>query len=201
LAQVLHTGALWNIVIVSIIVAICFQMVMIHIVAAAIDFGITPAAAAVILTFTGATNTTGRLALGLITGKIGNKAVLVISLVIQAVALFLLVGTRELPVFYAVGAIYGLAYGGIPPLMPTIASGYFGTKSIGPVFGVIVFAYTVGGAIGPFLAGYVFDISGSYYFAFLSAALAMTAAFLLSLLLRPPKKTEDGYRDNGISTL
>ena len=201
MAQVLHTGALWNIVIVSVIVAICFQMVMIHIVAAAIDFGIAPAAAAVILTFTGVTNTTSRLTLGLVTGKIGNKAVLVISLAVQAVALFLLVGTRELPVFYTVSAVYGLAYGGIPPLMPTIASSYFGTKSIGPVFGVIVFAYTVGGAIGPFLAGYVFDISGSYYVAFLLAAVAMAAAFLLSLLLRPPKKPKNDYRHNGISTL
>ena len=59
---------------------------------------------------------------------------------------------------------------------------------MGSIYGVMSMAYTLGGAVGPLLAGYVFDVTGSYYSAFFSAAIATAAAFLLSLLLKQSQR-------------
>ncbi|MDD4859422.1 MAG: MFS transporter, partial [Dehalococcoidales bacterium] len=182
------TGALWNMVTFYVVVAICYQIIMIHIVAAAIDVGITAAAAAVILTISGVTNTAGRLLVSSFAGRFGNKRVMVFCLAAQAVLLFLLMGAKSLTAFYVITGIYGFFYGGFPPMMPTLAGEYFGTKSIGGIFGMITFAYTLGAAIGPLTAGLIFDATGHYYYAFLAAAIAMAMAFLLSLTLKPPRK-------------
>jgi len=188
LSEALRTPSLWILALILMVAASGYQMIVVHIVAAAMDTGTTPEAAAIILTLTGVTNTLGRLTLGALATKIGNKTILATSLAIQALLLFFLTGASDLHAFYIIAAVYGLAYGGVTPIMPTLSGSLFGTRSIGSIFGALNTAYTVGAAIGPFLAGYIFDITGSYYIAFVSTAIAMATAFLLCLLLKPPRR-------------
>ena len=188
LSEALYTRALWLVLLVYMVVAVCYQMVAIHVIAAATDKGITPETAAIIITISGITNTLGRLTLGGLARKFGNKTVFTIGLAIQALSLFFLANASDLLTFYIIAAVYGLAYGGITPIIPTLAASFFGTRSMGSIFGSITTAYTVGAAVGPFLAGYTFDVTGSYYIAFLSAAITMTIVFLLSLMLKPPRR-------------
>ena len=188
LLEALHTKTLWIMLLVIMVVTISYQMIIIHIVAAAIDIGITPEAAAIILTLSGITNTLGRLIAGALTSKIGHRAVLALYLAIQALSLFALVWARDLYFFYIIATVCGLAYGGTVPLMPTLAGSFFGTRAIGSIFGTTVTAATTGVAIGPLLAGYIFDTTGSYSMAFLSAAIALAVVFLLSLLLKSPQR-------------
>ncbi len=185
-AEALRTRTLWVMVTIYMIVATCYQLVVIHIVPAATDVGITPEAAAIILTLSGVGNTTGRLLFGLVASKIGNRTALVLCLGTQALLFFLLIGVRSLYLFYAILTVYGLVYGGATPLMPTITGSYFGTKSVGSIYGIVSSAYNVGGVIGPFLAGYVFDITGNYRIAFLLAGIVSMLAVLSCLLLKPP---------------
>jgi len=56
--------------------------------------------------------------------------------------------------------------------MPALTSKFFGTKNVGSIIAFMGFGPTIGGVFGPFLAGYIFDSSGSYYFAFLLGATA-----------------------------
>ena len=72
---------------------------------------------------------------------------------------------------------------------PTVAE-YFGTRAVGAIFGGIVFFGTVGGAIGPILAGRVFDDTGTYLAAFLT--LASMAALGLLLVLSLPRADRKG---------
>ena len=188
LLEALHTKTLWIMLLVIMVVTISYQMIIIHIVAAATDIGITPEAAAIILTLSGITNTLGRLTAGALTSKIGHRAVLALYLAIQALSLFALVWARDLYFFYIIATVCGLAYGGTVPLMPTLAGSFFGTRAIGSIFGTTVTAATTGVAIGPLLAGYIFDTTGSYSMAFLSAAIALAVVFLLSLLLKSPQR-------------
>jgi OFA family oxalate/formate antiporter-like MFS transporter len=58
-------------------------------------------------------------------------------------------------------------------------------SSHGAIFGIIIFSGTIGGATGPFLAGRIFDVNGSYQLAFLICAALAVAALILALLLRP----------------
>ena len=188
LSAALRTRTLWLLFLVFVVVATSYQMVAIHIVVAAIDTGITPEAAAIILTLSGLTNTLGRLTIGGLASKIGNRTVLVPCLLIQALALFFLAGASDLHAFYIIATVYGLAYGGVTPIVTTMAGRFFGTRSIGSIIGTLFTAYTIGVAIGPLLAGYIFDVTGSYFIAFSSAAIAMVIVFLFSLLLKPPQR-------------
>lgn len=188
LSEALHTRTLWIMLLVFTIVTLSYQMVIIHIVAAAIDTGINPEAAAIILTLSGVTNTLGRLTGGALASKIGNRVVLVLCLAIQALSLFALVGASDLHVFYIIATVCGLAYGGAIPIAPTLAGSFFGMRAIGSIYGTLVTAATAGVAIGPLLAGYIFDVTGSYSIAFLSAAIALAVAFLLCLLLQSPRR-------------
>ncbi len=187
LSDVLRKKTFWILFVIFMIVANSYQMIMLHIVAAAIDAGITYGAAAVILTLSGITCTVGRLTAGLVANKIGNKTTLALCLAIQALFLFPLAGASDLVVFYAVTAIYALGYGAVTPLIPALAGEYFGTRQIGSIFGILAIAYTSGAAIGPLLAGYVFDVTGSYDIAFLYAGVVMVVAFIVSLALKMPK--------------
>jgi len=64
----------------------------------------------------------------------------------------------------------------------------FGTRSQGAIFGTVALSGTIGGAIGPLLAGWLFDINGSYQLAFLlCTALSIIALVLASLLKQPAR--------------
>ena len=187
LSEALHIPALWLLLIIFFIVALCYQMVIIHIIAAAVDGGATLEAAAIILTLSGITSTLGRLTLGGLATKVGPKIVLALCLAIQAPVLFFLAGANSLNLFYLLCSVYGFSYAGTTPVVPTIAASLFGTKSVGSIYGIINLGYTSGVAVGPLLAGYIFDVTGSYSIAFLSATAAIVVSFMLCLALKRPK--------------
>jgi MFS family permease len=188
LSEALHTPTLWTLFLILIVTAASYQMVIIHIIAAAIDNGATPQAAAIILTLNGATNTLGRLTISSLATKIGNKIILIICLAVQAAVLFFLARAGSLNAFYIIATIHGLAYGVVTPIMPTLAMVFFGQRAMGSIFGSINGSYTTGAAIGPFVGGYIFDVTGSYSAAFISAAAAMIIAFVLGLMMKPPQR-------------
>ena len=192
LSAALHTKSLWIMFAITLVAAVCYQMIVVHIVVAAIDTGITPDVAAIILTLSGVTNTLGRLMLGAVASKIGNRLVLSVCLAIQVPALYFLGTAMELPVFYIAAMVHGFAYGGIIPLMPTLAATFFGTKSVGSIFSLINVAYQAGMALGPLLAGFIFDATGNYYMAFLSTAIATAIVFVFSLALTSPGRKSQG---------
>ena len=188
LAEALRNSIFWVMLVINAAAFLTYQMAVIHVVPAAIQTGITPEAAAIVLTLGGVGSTCGRLGLGALAGRLGTKPVLIFCLALQVVALFFLTGANSLYVFYGSAIFLGFGYGGVIPIMPTMAGGYFGLKAMGSIFGVINIAQNVGLSIGPLLAGFIFDITGSYFYAFLTAAILMIIALILSLILRPPRK-------------
>ncbi|MDP2917042.1 MAG: hypothetical protein Q8O16_03840, partial [Dehalococcoidia bacterium] len=68
-----------------------------------------------------------------------------------------------------------------------LVAGIFGLRSHGLIFGVTGFAFTIGGAIGPSLTGYIFDATHSYQLAFLASGIAALLGLILTLVLRPIK--------------
>ena len=89
---------------------------------------------------------------------------------------------------YLFAAIYGFAHGGFFTLLSPLVAELFGLSSHGAIFGAIFFAGTIGGAIGPPLAGRIFDVTGNYQLAFLICAVVSGIALTLALLLRPVGK-------------
>ena len=89
---------------------------------------------------------------------------------------------------YLFGIIFGLSFGGLDPPLIALIGDVFGMRHIGVIIGVLVVGWNSGAAIGPVLAGYIFDVSGNYAFAFLAGMIAMLIAAVLILLVTQPKR-------------
>lgn len=81
--------------------------------------------------------------------------------------------------------LYGFAHGALFALMSPAVAEIFGLSSHGVIFGTVTFIGTVGGTIGPVMAGYIFDMTGSYQWAFLIFIAASIIGLILTSLLRP----------------
>ena len=81
---------------------------------------------------------------------------------------------------YGFAVIFGIGYGGCVTAESPLVAQLFGLASHGIILGIIAFGFTVGGAIGPWVTGYVFDITKGYQLAFLMCAIVSSAGFVLT---------------------
>ena len=87
--------------------------------------------------------------------------------------------------FYLFAAVFGFAYGGLIAVASLLVAELFGLSSHGVILGIITFTITIGGAIGPVLAGGIFDMTGGYSLAFLVCAIISVVGLILVSLLKP----------------
>ncbi|MDJ0626816.1 MAG: MFS transporter [Rhodobacter sp.] len=161
--------------------------VPLHIAVHGMDLGMAQAAAAGLLSVIGAASVAGRLTVGTLVDRIGGRNAYLICLGCLAASMAALAGTSAAGALFLVMAAYGFAHGGLFTVVsPTVAEA-FGMRAHGAVFGGVIFFGTIGGSIGPILAGWVFDRTGSYQPAFLT--LMAGAALALGLVLTLPRRT------------
>jgi len=163
----------------------CLQTIMVHIVLYAAGFGITAVSAATILAFIGGASIAGRPLMGSTGDRIGSKLAAVVGFITLFAALLWLLIARELWTFYLFAIFFGFAYGGIMALLSPLVAELFGLKSHGIILGVVSLSSTVGGAVGPVMAGHMFDISGSYNLAITICVAIAFVAWGMTLFLRP----------------
>jgi MFS family permease len=167
------------------IIFFCMLTIIVHIVPHALDLGLQPAPAAGVLSTIGGVSILGRFVMGLTNDRIGGKRSLTTCFVVMIGGLiYLQLADREWMLFLFAG-IYGLAHGGFFTVVsPTVAE-LFGVGSHGVLFGIILFCGTIGGAIGPLMAGVTFDMTGSYRMVFLVLTGVLALGLMLVTLLRP----------------
>ena len=156
-----------------------------HIVTHATGLGISAASAASILAIIGGGGILGRITMGGIADRIGNKSALITSLMLMSVAFLWLLTTKEVWMFYLFALIFGFAYGAVATLESPMVAELFGLSSHGAIFGAIFFGDSVGAAIGTVLGGRIFDVTGSYQSAFLACVALSIMAIILVVFLRP----------------
>jgi MFS family permease len=166
----------------------CLLIVLVHIVPHATDLGLTHTRAAGVLSTIGAVSMIGRFISGIAIDLYGSKLIMIACFVILISSLIWLQFSDTLLMLYLFGAVYGLAHGGFFTAISPIVAEVFGISAHGGIFGLVVFTGTVGGAIGPVLAGKMFDLSGSYEQVFLMITIMGCLSFALMLLLNPIKK-------------
>lgn len=182
----------WQIFFIYFSCAFCFQIVIFHIVARAVDAGVGAGAAALAVSFTGGAGIVGRLVVGGAVLHWGNQKVLMGCILAQIPAIFLFIVTREAWAFYVLAAVFGFGYGGVSPLVPDTMASFFGPRHIGAIFGVMTMAYNFGAAVGPVTAGLIFDATGSYSVTFALAGTVLIGNLVLSLFLKAPRKKPAG---------
>jgi predicted MFS family arabinose efflux permease len=187
--NVRRTRAFWTLCAIQFLFFPTLTTVPLHIVVHGMDLGMTAALAAGLLSVTGAASVAGRLTVGTLADRIRGKHAFIICFIpLIASLLAMLVIATPWPLYAAV-AIYGFAHGGFFTVVsPTIAE-YFGTHAHGATFGTVLFFGTIGGALGPILAGRVFDTTGSYTLAFASLAALAVIGLVMVFSLPEAAKT------------
>ena len=158
-------------------------MVFVHIVPHAVDEGISPMDASFILSLLGVANILGRLVLGRLSDTVGRKPLAVIGALTQCAALLWLMWAGRLWMLYAFAIPFGFMFGGASAMITALIGDIFGTRNLGAIMGVLIAGFALGAAIGPAIGGYIFDVRGEYFVAFVAGAFALIlAAFTLALV-------------------
>jgi len=178
-------------------VACCVAMAMpqVHIVAYCGDLGYGPAQGALMLSLMLGFGVVSRLVSGAICDRIGGLRTLLLGGVLQCVALLLFLPFDGLGSLYVISALFGLFQGGLVPAYAIIVREHFPPKEAGARVGTVLMFSLFGMALGGWMSGKVFDLTGSYHAAFINGIgwnllNLCIASFLLfrlyRLRLRPP---------------
>lgn len=154
-------------------------MAFVHQVPYAIDLGIDPMAAAASLGAVGFAGLAGQFFFGWVSDRMPDpKYSAALGYAVMAAGMIVLLLARTLEMLLAYALVFGFGYGCLAPLLPIIAADRFGRRTMGAVFGLLVFFVVgVGGALGPLFGGLVFDLTGSYRWAWtLNLGLLVAAA-------------------------
>ncbi len=164
----------------------CLHSVMVHIVPHATESGIPATTASSIISLIGLLGMAGRLIAGSTSDRLGVRISLIASFGMLFFAFVWLQFANVLWMFYLFGALFALAYGGVMAMQTLIIADLFGLRSAGALLGGVSFIYTTGGAAGPYVTGYLFDVTNTYNLAYLfTAALSLVGCGFASLLRRP----------------
>ena len=159
-----------------------------HMVAHAMDLGVTKMAAASMLGLSGATSIAGRLSSGLLADRFGAKPALVGMLALQAAILAGYLYADGAVSLFAVAMAFGVAYGGAMPLYALVAREFFGERVVGTTFGGIFFISCIGMGLGAYGGGFLFDRLGTYWSLHLASTLVGAGAVMVAIALRAPAR-------------
>lgn len=169
---------------------VAMSMPQVHIVAYCVDlgYGIAPGADMIAL-MTGA-GVFSRLASGYIADRIGGLNTLLIGSIGQCASLLLFIPFNGLASLYLVSLIFGLSQGGIVPSYAVIVREYLPAREAGQRIGLVIMSTILGMALGGWLSGWIYDLTGSYNAAFLNGIAwnlmnMSIAVFILSRGKRP----------------
>ena len=198
--RAIRTRQFWMLCLMFLSYEFSVNTILVHIVPHSTDLDISAASAANILAVIGAGSVAGRIMMGGAGDRIGNRpAFIICTIIILATFLWLLIA-RELWMLYLFAAVFGFAYGGYGPLIALISAELFGLSSLGVILGVVTFWITIGAAVGPAVAGRIFDITSSYQSAFLACIALSIIAMILILSLRPIANKKGRISDLSRST-
>lgn len=165
---------------------VAMSMPQVHIVALCVDYGFGPAVGAEMLSLMLMGGVVSRLISGTLSDRIGGVPTLLIGSTLQAIALFLYLPAGGLVSLYVVSLIFGLSQGGIVPSYAVIVREYMPSREAGARVGFVMMMTIVGMAIGGWLSGWIYDVTGSYQWAFINGIAwnGLNIAIMVLILMR-----------------
>ncbi len=167
---------------------VAMSMPQVHIVSLCVDLGYGPAVGAEMLSLMLMGGVVSRLVSGLVADRLGGVVTLLIGSTLQCVALFLYLPFDGMVSLYLVSLVFGLAQGGIVPSYAIIVREFLPAREAGARVGFVIMATIFGMALGGWMSGWIYDLTGSYRAAFLNGIgwnlMNMTVVGLLLLRAR-----------------
>jgi MFS family permease len=154
-------------------------MVSVHVVPFARDRGLGLAAASLALTAYGLGAVTGRLAAGAVSDRLGAHTTLRIGFVLQLTALGSLLWVSSREALMLALAVFGAGFAASDTMVTRVIPDVFGLRAIGAIMGVLTLGWRCGAAMGPAVAGFAYDVTGSYAIPFGAAPIAVIVSWAL----------------------
>jgi predicted MFS family arabinose efflux permease len=155
-----------------------------HFIPHALEHNFTAMQASAALGVMGAMNIVGTIGSGWLCDRVGRRVPLATFYFVRGLSLFFLLYVWNVPSLHFWAALFGLNYISTVPPTTTLTANIYGRFSVGELSGWIFFAHQVGAALAAALAGWVYEWTGSYGPAFVSAALMGFLAAAMVLLIR-----------------
>ena len=179
--QVVKNRQFWLMCLAFFTVFFCTLSIIVHFAPSVIEIGKSEPFSAAMVSVVGGASIVGRFVMGMTNDKIGGKRALLVCFLVFIVAFIWLQFANKSWILVVFAILYGFCHGGFYTLVsPTVAE-FFGTRSHGLIFGLIVFSGSIGGSLGPIVVGNMFDISDSYQGAFLLLLMVACIGFLAIL--------------------
>ncbi|MDD5127070.1 MAG: MFS transporter [Dehalococcoidales bacterium] len=187
-SEAIRTRQFWTVCAIYFADSLCMQTASTHITPHAISLGIGSTSAASLISVIGIASIIGRLTIGFSSDKIGPRRAMVIVLVVLLVGFAWLQVADVLWMLYLFVILDGLNHGGIVTVITPVVAELFGTRALGTILGVVLFSGIALGGLGAWLAGYIYDLTGSYSIAFGGLLVIAVTGLLLGLSLKPITK-------------
>jgi MFS family permease len=162
---------------------VAMSMPQVHLVAYCGDLGYGAARGAQMLSLLLGCGIVSRVVFGWVSDRIGGLRTLLIGSSMQCFALFLFLPFNGLASLYVISALFGLFQGGIVPSYAMIIREYFSPKEAGARIGIVLTATMLGMALGGWMSGAIFDLTGSYRMAFLNGIAWNLVNMAIALML------------------
>jgi MFS family permease len=162
---------------------VAMSMPQVHIVAYCADLGYGPARGAQMLSLMLGFGIVSRLASGFICDRVGGLRTLLLGSFLQGVALLLFLPFSGLVPLYAISILFGLFQGGIVPSYAIIVREHFPAREAGARVGAVIMCTLLGMALGGWMSGRIFDLTGSYRAAFVNGLVWNAVNLSIALFL------------------
>jgi MFS family permease len=159
----------------------------VHWVPFATDVGFSPALAATAFAVGGGLNTVGGLVAGPLSDRLGRKIPLSCVYIFRGLGFFIFIFFKNDLTVWLVPMMIGLSWIATVPLTAALTGDFFGPRNVAVLFGLVSLSHQLGAGLAAWLAGYIFDVTGSYNIAF---ALAGYLCFQAALLVYMIKESE-----------
>ena len=171
-------------------VACCVAMSMpqVHIVSYCVGLGYGPVAGAEMLALMLFGGVLSRIFFGLLSDRLGGVRTLLLGSALQCLGLAFYLPYNGLVSLYTVSLIFGLSQGGIVPSYALIVREYMPAKEAGARVGFVLMMTIWGMALGGWMSGWIYDVSGSYQMAFLNGIMwnLINIGLVVALFFRKP---------------
>jgi OFA family oxalate/formate antiporter-like MFS transporter len=148
---------------------------------------VTAAAAAGMVGLASIGNALGRVFWAWISDLITRRGTFVVMFVVQAILFWFLPGIAGASLMTLVTFVVLMCYGGGFGTMPAFAADYYGSKNVGPIYGLMLTAWGFASAFGPLLIAHLREMDGSYHGALHIIAGVMAISVILPIVISPPK--------------
>ncbi|MEM6656826.1 MAG: MFS transporter [Pseudomonadota bacterium] len=165
---------------------VAMSMPQVHIVSYCVGLGYGPAVGAEMLSLMLLGGVVSRVVSGLLADRLGGILTILIGSVLQCIALFLFLPYDGMVSLYVISLLFGLAQGGIVPSYAVAVREYMPPQQAGARVGFVMMMTIMGMALGGWMSGWIYDMTGDYQLAFVNGILwnGLNIAIILTLLRR-----------------